>query len=248
MVHTWSAFWVVCARSVVFLRAASPIVMAGFVLIWAALSLSAQRASTLVETEIVTATGSRGLMVRPVSSGPHPAILHLHGSGDTVAGNVEVLQLFARAGYVAMDVEYRVLESGAIDTHDIDRSLEFLNGSPYVMRGVIGLNGFSLGARMALLLSARQPVRAVSAIATRTSFGSTPTVLAQAARLTSPILLQHGTQDSVVPYNDSVLLANALKGLGRRVELLTYPGADHASLPWDDVYGKVLAFFAVHLK
>src|SRR5262245_64771063 len=248
MVHTLSAFWVLFMRSLVLLRAMSPVVVAGLVMIWAALSLSAQRASSLIETEIVTATGSRGVMVRPVSSGPHPGILHLHGSGDSVAGNLEILRLFARAGYVAMDVEYRQLEPGAIDTHDIDRSLECLNGSPHVRRGVIGLNGFSLGARMALLLSAREPVRAVSAIAARTSSGSSPTVLAQASRLNSPILLQHGTQDSVVPYNDSVLLANALKSLGRRVELLSYPGADHAGLPWDDVYGKVLAFFAVHLK
>ena len=248
MVHTLSAFWVLCIRSLVFLRAVSPVVVTGFVVIWAALSLAAQRAANVIETEIVTPTGSRGVMVRPVSSGPHPAILHLHGSGDTVAGNVDILRLFARAGYVAMDVEYRELESGAIDAQDIDRSLEFLNGSPYVRRGVIALNGFSLGARMALLLSARQPVRAVSAIAARTSSGSNPTVLAQTSRLNVPILLQHGTQDSVGPYKDSVLLADALKVLGRRVELQSYPGADHAALPWDDVYGKVLAFFAVHMK
>ena len=44
------------------------------------------------------------------------------------------------------------------------------------------------------------------------------------------------------------MLEKTLKGFGRNVELLSYPGADHAGLPWDDVYGKVLTFFAAHLE
>ena len=67
----------------------------------------AQRAVSLVEAEVTTATGSRGVIVRPSGDGPFPAVLHMHGSGDTVANNVDVLQIFARAGYVAMDVDYR---------------------------------------------------------------------------------------------------------------------------------------------
>ena len=31
-----------------------------------------------------------------------PAVLHLHGSGDTARDNIEVLRIFARSGYVAM--------------------------------------------------------------------------------------------------------------------------------------------------
>jgi dienelactone hydrolase len=117
-----------------------------------------------------------------------------------------------------------------------------------VRRGVIGLNGFSLGGRLALRVAARRTVLAVSAIAARTSSGSTPTVLEQADRLTVPILLQHGTDDSVVPYNDSVLLERKLKSLGRSVEFVSYPGAAHNTLPWDRVYEKVLSFFMSHLR
>jgi dipeptidyl aminopeptidase/acylaminoacyl peptidase len=208
----------------------------------------AQRVADIVGTEVTTPTGSRGVMVRPSGDGPFPAILHLHGSGDTVANNVNVLQLFARAGYVAMDVEYRELRAGTIDVEDVLKSLEFLNGSRYVRRGVIGVNGFSLGGRLALRVATREKVLAVSAIAARTSSGSTPTILEQAARLTSPILLQHGTDDSVVPYNDSVLLERSLKGMGRRVEFFSYAGAGHNTMPWDQVYEKVLSFFASHLR
>ena len=180
-------------------------------------------------------------MVRPVGPGPFPAVLHLHGSGDVVADNVQILRLFAHAGYVAMDIEYRRTAGGSIDIGDIQRSLQYLNGSRYVRSGVIGLNGYSLGARMALLLAAREKVVALSAIAARTTSMSNPTVLDQAARLTCP--------DSAAARNwDSVLLEKKLRGLGRPVELISYPGADHGTLPWGQVYGRVLAFFRTHLR
>jgi dienelactone hydrolase len=98
---------------------------------------------------------------------------------------------------------------------DIYKSLEFLNGSSHVRNGVIGLNGFSLGARMALHVAAHKKVLAVSAIGARTSSKDNPTVLDEAASLNCPILLQHGTEDSVAPYQDAVLLEKKLKGLGR---------------------------------
>ena len=213
-----------------------------------AIPLYAQDVPGVAEADVTTQSGSRGVMVRPLGPGPYPAVLHLHGSGDTVSSNVEILRLFARAGYVAMDIEYRRTAGGSIDVGDIQTSLQYLNGSRYVRSGVIGLNGFSLGARMALLLPAREKVVALSAIAARTTSMSNPTVLAQAGRLTCPILLQHGTDDSVVPYQDSVLLEKRLRGLGRNVELISYPGAGHNTLPWNQVYGRVLAFFRTHLR
>jgi dipeptidyl aminopeptidase/acylaminoacyl peptidase len=88
---------------------------------------------------------------------------------------------------------------------------------------------------------------AVSAIAARTTSGSTPTVLADAEKLTCPILLQHGMKDPVVPYEDSVLLDKTLKSLRRNVKLLSYPDAGHNDLPWEKVYGEVLSFFQTHL-
>jgi len=223
-------------------------IVACMLLFSGAISSSAQPVAGLVETDIKTPTGTRGVMIRPAGNGLYPAVLHLHGSGDTVANNVDILRLFARAGYVAMAVEYRQAKAGSLDIQDIHESLDYLNGLPHVRRSVIGLNGFSLGGRMALRVAAHHNVRAVSAIAARTTSGSTPTVLEEAARLTSPILLQHGAKDTVVPYNDSVLLEKKLRDLGRAVELISYPGAGHGSLPWSQVYDRVLSFFAIHLR
>ena len=88
-----------------------------------------------------------------------------------------------------------------------------------------------------------QDVRAVSAIAARTTGGEPPTLLDDADKLKMPILLQHGTEDPAVPYQDSVLLEQKLKGLKRRVTLVTYKGFDHNGLPWDRVYERALVFF-----
>jgi len=93
-----------------------------------------------------------------------------------------------------------------------------------------------------------EDVRAVSAIAARTTGGDPPTILDLADRFRMPILLQHGTEDPTVPYQDSVLLEQKLKSLKKRVQLVSYKGADHNGLPWDRVYERVLSFFRDSLR
>jgi len=53
----------------------------------------------------------------------------------------------------------------------------------------------------------------------------------QAARADCPILLIHGTDDTVVPYNQSERMESALKSAGKPVEFITYKGQDH----WETV-------------
>jgi dipeptidyl aminopeptidase/acylaminoacyl peptidase len=201
-----------------------------------------------VQTEITTPTGSRGVMMRPRDPGRYPAVLHLYGSGESVEKSLPVLRVFARAGYVALVVAYRDTPGAGVDLEDVAAALEYLRRSPFVGKNLVALNGFSLGARTALRLAAHQDVRAVSAIAARTSAGSPPTIIDEAALIKAPVLLQHGTEDPMVPYQDSVLLADRLKGLKHRVQLVTYRGADHNNLPWDQVYQRVLLFFRDYVR
>jgi dipeptidyl aminopeptidase/acylaminoacyl peptidase len=51
--------------------------------------------------------------------------------------------------------------------------------------------------------------------------------LRHAAEADAPILLIHGKEDTVVPYEQSVLMESALKGAGKSVEFVTLPGEDH---------------------
>jgi dipeptidyl aminopeptidase/acylaminoacyl peptidase len=42
-----------------------------------------------------------------------------------------------------------------------------------------------------------------------------------------PTMLIHGTEDTDVPYEQSVLMAERLKEVGIKYELITIPGAEH---------------------
>ena len=107
-------------------------------LLWLSPASAAQQGidHNLAEFAVTLPSGSAGRLVRPVRDGSYPAVLHLHGSGDTVAGNIDVLRMFARAGYVAMDIEYRRSRLGAVDMNDLYASFDFLNRAP-----TIRLNG-----------------------------------------------------------------------------------------------------------
>ena len=48
-----------------------------------------------------------------------------------------------------------------------------------------------------------------------------------AARADAPVLLIHGKDDTVVPFAQSAKMARALRGVGKPVELIAMPGADH---------------------
>lgn len=49
----------------------------------------------------------------------------------------------------------------------------------------------------------------------------------QAAKASCPILLLHGTDDTIVPIEQSKRMEKALKAAGKEVEFLTYKGQDH---------------------
>ena len=53
----------------------------------------------------------------------------------------------------------------------------------------------------------------------------------QADKSSCPVLLIHGTDDTVVPIDQSRRMERALKAAGREVEFLTYKGQDH----WEDI-------------
>jgi acetyl esterase/lipase len=49
-----------------------------------------------------------------------------------------------------------------------------------------------------------------------------------------PVLIIHGDQDDVVPYQQSVKLQAALKKVGAKVDLITVPGGKHGFTPTED--------------
>ncbi len=65
-----------------------------------------------------------------------------------------------------------------------------------------------------------------------------------------PFLVCHGDADKVVPYQQALVLAEALRKAGDEVELVTFRGAGHGRGPFfanADLMARVEAFFARHL-
>lgn len=75
--------------------------------------------------------------------------------------------------------------------------------------------------------------------------------LFNADKINTPLLLLHGTHDTNVPVGESIQLFNALKILGKDVELITVDGEDHVivnytkRLPW---HNTIMAWFAKWLQ
>lgn len=65
----------------------------------------------------------------------------------------------------------------------------------------------------------------------------------QAAKASCPILLIHGTDDTVVPIDQSRRMESALKSAGKPVEFFTYPGQDH----WESVGSSSIAMMKAAL-
>lgn len=75
--------------------------------------------------------------------------------------------------------------------------------------------------------------------------------LFNADKIHTPLLLLHGTEDTNVPIGESIQLYNALKILGRDVELITVEGANHVVTDPDkrrEWQNTIMAWFAKYLQ
>jgi len=65
-----------------------------------------------------------------------------------------------------------------------------------------------------------------------------------------PFLIVHGEADSVVPINQSELLASALKAAGVEVDFIRLPGAGHGggAFQSEETRQRIESFFEKHLK
>lgn len=73
-------------------------------------------------------------------------------------------------------------------------------------------------------------------------------VLCWPEKITAPVLLLHGTGDDRVQYQQSEMLSDALKQLGKECELVLYQGSNHAlTRHWDDVMSRTLQWFEKHV-
>jgi len=114
-------------------------------------------------------------LTRPAGSGPHPAVVLVHGLGathDMMLAQYE--QHFAAAGIATLAFDYR--NTGASDgqprqhistreqCHDVTAALDHLKSTPEIDKGRIGLWGTSLGGMNVIRVAAARDDVAVAVV------------------------------------------------------------------------------------
>ncbi len=192
-----------------------------------------------VETRTVTlATGAGAYEAKPAGVGPFPAVVVLQewwGLNDHIK---DICRRLAAEGYVALAPD---LYHGKVTTDpneagklmsglapeaalkDMIAAVDFLAAQPAVKAERIGVTGFCMGGRYALLLAARDPrIKAAAAW-----YGVPVPDEATLKQIKGEVLYIYGDQDTFVTKADVDRLAAALKAGGVKGGVVTYP-APHA--------------------
>ena len=176
-----------------------------------------------------------------------PVIVYFHGNGVVMGDELWMAHEFLRRGLGVVLAEYRGygLSSGSAAPsepglyEDAEAVLALLAGQGIASER-IALLGESLGTGVAAEMAARghgsslvlvAPFTSIPEVASRFAFGLPVRLLmrerfdtlAKSARVAVPVLLLHGTDDAIVPYAMSVMLAARL----RNARLITVSGGHH---------------------
>ncbi len=172
-------------------------------------------------------------------------------------------QYLAQQGYVVFSLDNRGTprrgrdfggalygKQGTVEVADQLRGVEWLQKQPWVDPARIGVQGWSNGGYMTLMLLAKASNRYACGVAgapvtdwglydthyterymdlpTRNEAGYTEArVLTHIDGLRSRLLLIHGMADDNVLFSNSTVLMSALQKRGQPFEMMTYPGAKH---------------------
>ncbi|MDM7459710.1 MAG: alpha/beta fold hydrolase [Paracoccus sp. (in: a-proteobacteria)] len=126
----------------------------------------------------------------------------------------------------------------------LDAYIDTVLASEQVAPDRLVLVGFSQGTMMALHVAPRR-AEAVAGVVGFSGRLLSPETLADEARVKPPVLLIHGDQDEMVPFEDMGLAGNALLAAGFTVYGHVMEGTGHGIAP--DGLSVALAFIRDHL-
>jgi pimeloyl-ACP methyl ester carboxylesterase len=208
----------------------------------------------LADGSIVSVTTADGIELRGWYLPPTgdvrsraPGLIWFHGNMETVGSIAPVLADFRPDGVGVLALDYRGYgESGGTPTEegvylDAEAAWSWLTDRAEIDSTRIAVYGRSIGSAVALYLAAERPVRAVILESPFTSgweiarehYALIPEGLVElgldnlerARRLSAPLLVIHGTEDLIAPFEMGQAVAEA----GRAEHLLVLEGAGHTS-------------------
>ena len=188
--------------------------------------------------------GTNGVPVAAVVRGPQKgrkAIIYCHGNAEDITSSEGLLDMFARDGYTVAAVDYPGygLSAGSADEQGCYRNVHRLYDWLRTERGFaphdIAVIGFSIGTGPAVELAASE---GVGALVLEAPYLSAPRIMTRVRILAidpfpnlkrignvkCPLLVLHGTDDSIVPFSQGKALFELANEPKRFVPI---NGADH---------------------
>ncbi|HYP27794.1 MAG TPA: dienelactone hydrolase family protein [Blastocatellia bacterium] len=212
-----------------------------------------------------------GYLARPKAEGVYPAVLVIAGNKISEEYIPNTCAALALAGFIGLapNIFHPLPDSTPSNNEayskfltnhteldildDVQLGASYLRAQPYVRPGGMGVVGFCMGGRIAMLFAARS--REIDAVV---PFHPAPMREHELARLKVPVELHHGTADRAVAAAESKKTAGILKAQGTPVEVFLYEGADHGFLAYtrpfykpDEAklaWGRAIEFLRKHLK
>jgi dienelactone hydrolase len=213
-------------------------------------SISFESGGTAIACDVFAPTSSSGER--------WPAVIGLHGSAGGHATMADPATLLAGEGFAVYVVHYfdRTGTTGVADKQTAVRnfpvwgktvwdSISHIAARPEVDPERIALLGFSLGAYLALSVSAVDSrVKAVVEF-----FGGMPREMKLFIRRLCPTLILHGEDDPTVPVAEAYHLQQLLEKRSTPYEMQIYPGTGHgfSGDTWRDAKLRTLAFLQKYL-
>ena len=176
-------------------------------------------------------------LVRPATPPPWPTVMLLHGASGLGRGYLiwPVARALAARGVAAAVVEYfdampdQIGRKGAVRHFSarerlLNNIVDGILAQPEVLGPQIGVYGYSLGGFHGLALAATD--RRIAAVVSLA--GGLPRHVQQ-SRLgrAAPVLLVHGSKDTIVPFSRASETVAAWQTYGRPIRLMTLPGTGH---------------------
>src|SRR5690348_13151009 len=234
-----------------------------------------RRIQMSVTGDMIDVGGMPAYLARAAASGPSPAVLVIQEAFGLNGHIKDVARRVAAEGYVALapDLYWRGGKGRSVGydqlpeaiglmqslndkdiVADVGSAVGHLEKQSFVRADRIGITGFCMGGRVSFLAACELPGRIKASV----PFYGGGIPVEKTEKLGCPVLAFFGEKDAFIPLDGVEHLKAEAKRLGKNVEVVVYPGADHGffcnerasyqKAAAEDSWQRLKAFFAKHLR